>query len=132
MSFVYAIAFSGRKFVMVRSRERGSWEMPGGEVKEGETPEEAIGREFEEETGMGLEIVSHRAIDGGTVFFGYALGWPKRISPEIARVELFDRLPANLAFPRKEYETMLQEASRIPKNYNSETKTHWNIFILKH
>jgi 8-oxo-dGTP pyrophosphatase MutT (NUDIX family) len=117
LSFVYAIAFSGRKFVMVRSRKRGLWEMPGGEVEEDETPEEAIGREFEEETGMKLEIISKRSIDGGAVFFGYARGWPKRISPEIARVELFDRLPANLAFPRKEYETMLQEAREILKNY---------------
>lgn len=117
MSFVYAVAFSGRKFVMVRSRERGSWEMPGGEVKEDETPEEAIAREFKEETGMGLEIVSHRIVDGGTVFFGYAIGWPRKISPEIAKVELFDRLPAHLSFPRKEYERMLQEARGILKNY---------------
>ena len=117
MSFVYAVAFSGRKFVMVRSRERRSWEMPGGEIKPGETPEEAILREFEEETGMGLKIVSLRRFDGGTVFFGYAAGWPRKISPEIASVELFDRLPAHLSFPRREYETMLQEARRLLKNY---------------
>lgn len=112
MSFVYAVAFSGRKFVMVRSRERGSWEMPGGEVKEDETPEEAIEREFEEETGMGLEIVSHMPIDSGTVFFGHAVGWPRKISPEIARVELFDTLPEHLSFPRKEYHEVLQHARR--------------------
>lgn len=113
MRFVYAVAFSGRRFVMVRSRERRSWEMPGGEVKEGETPEDAMEREFEEETGMGFEIISSRGFDGGTVFFGYAVGWPRKISPEIASVELFDRLPAHLSFPRKEYEAMLKEARSV-------------------
>lgn len=113
MKFVYAVAFSGRRFVMVLSRKRRSWEMPGGMIEEGETPVEAIEREFEEETGMGIEIVSHRGFDGGTVFFGYAVGWPRKISPEVVSVELFDKLPSRLSFPRTEYETMLREARAI-------------------
>ena len=67
MSFVYAIAFIRKKFVMVRHFRRRSWEMPGGEVNEGETPEEAIEREFREETGMEFEPISTRPIDGGTL-----------------------------------------------------------------
>jgi len=117
LSFVYAIAFIRKKFVMVRHFRRRSWEMPGGEVNEGETPEEAIEREFREETGMEFEPISTRPIDGGTVFFGNAFGWPRNISPEIIEVALFERLPARLSFSREEYELMLQQARGTLKNY---------------
>lgn len=120
MSFVYAIAFIRKKFVMVRHYKRRAWEMPGGEIENDETPEDAIEREFREETGMMFKPISNRPLDGGTVFFGYAFGWPKDISPEIVEVALFEKLPARLSYPRREYELMLQEARGTLKNYIKE------------
>jgi len=114
--FVYAIAFSGKKFVMIRHKMR-AWEMPGGTVRDDETLEEAVVREFEEETGMGLECITRKSLDGGTVFFGFAKGWPNKISEEISEVALFDELPDHLSFSRSEYNTLLQEARAVVKSY---------------
>ncbi len=38
------------------------WEFPGGRIEEGESPEEAIVREFKEETGFSVEIVQNYGI----------------------------------------------------------------------
>jgi len=124
MPFVYAIAYSGDKFVMVRNRNRG-WEMPGGDVEPGETPEDAIEREFEEETGMEIEIVSCADLPGGRAFFGVvgtdsgtSDSSERKISEDaIAEVSFFRELPEGLSFSRKEYETMLQESRIVLKKY---------------
>ena len=130
MTFVYAIAFSGDKFIMVRNKHRG-WEMPGGEVEPGERLDEAIRREFLEETGMGFTSLSCTDVPHGKVFFGVvdadsiraqscACGCCRTIDDSqeaIAEVSFFDKLPEGLSFPRKEYETMLQEGRIALKKY---------------
>jgi 8-oxo-dGTP pyrophosphatase MutT (NUDIX family) len=54
--WTYVIAFTTdlKKIIMVRSKKRGGWEMPGGRAKGDETPLEASIREFKEETGYSL------------------------------------------------------------------------------
>ena len=54
--WTYVIAFTGdlKRFIMVRSKKRGGWEMPGGGAEEDETPLGASKREFLEETGYSL------------------------------------------------------------------------------
>ena len=123
MTFVYAIAFRDDAFVMVKNRVRG-WEMPGGAVDPGEAPEEAVVREFGEETGMGFEPVASLNVPGGAVFFGFVDdeitdGRPQEphASDEISDIEFFRELPDNLSFPRSEYELMLQEARNELKKY---------------
>lgn len=143
MTFVYAVAFADDMFVMVRNRSR-AWEMPGGKVNPGEKPEESVKREFFEETGMKLIPVSSTKIPSGIVFFGRAdppsewpwppslkgkslhersrlsglpLDRPANISEEISDVALFEQLPEELSFSRKEYEAMLQEARSAVKKY---------------
>ena len=44
--------------VLVLRNERDEWELPGGRLDEGETPEEALVREIQEETGLSASVTS--------------------------------------------------------------------------
>ena len=48
---------SGGHVVFVRHPERG-WEIPGGHLNVGESPEDALIREVKEETGLEVEIIA--------------------------------------------------------------------------
>jgi ADP-ribose pyrophosphatase YjhB (NUDIX family) len=77
----YGLARDGDAVLMVRianfgGGDIGKWMLPGG-VDHGETPEQAVVREVEEETGYRvtvdrlLEVASdHRTLDNGTDFHG--------------------------------------------------------------
>jgi 8-oxo-dGTP diphosphatase len=110
MSFVYAIAFAGSRFLMVYNPRRHGWEMPGGRMEPGEGPEEAALREFHEETGQCL--VPHASVPfrDGHIFAGEL-----SVCEESGEMEwrLFDALPAGLAFPEVEYLEQLRWARRV-------------------
>ncbi|WP_424359311.1 NUDIX domain-containing protein [Methanocella sp. MCL-LM] len=115
VSYAYVIAFSGHQFLMVRHARR-AWEMPGGKLEPGETPEAGAAREFREETGY--EVHSLKVLEreeSGLVYLG-ELGPRLETVPdakEIAEVRLFDELPAELSFPLVEYQRMLAAARRM-------------------
>ncbi|OXM44802.1 NUDIX hydrolase [Amycolatopsis alba] len=46
---------SGR--VLLLHNERGEWELPGGRIELGESPEECVAREIYEETRIGVDVV---------------------------------------------------------------------------
>jgi 8-oxo-dGTP diphosphatase len=107
MSFVYAIAFSGDAFLMVYNPKRHGWEMPGGRMEPGESPEQAVVREFREETGQGFRPRSKAPFRDGHVFAG-------DLTVEGGQGEmdwrLFRSLPDELAFPEVEYLEQLRWA----------------------
>ncbi len=78
--------------------QAGRWNMPGGKVEPGETPEKAIRREVQEETGLDPSMFSHpeyagcvRGSDGHKVdFFHYS---PDNFYP-YERMDVYDRLRA--------------------------------------
>ncbi len=101
-SSVYAVAFEDGKFLMVYNSKRRGWEMPGGHIRIGESPEEAAVREFREEAGYDVTIVSIRDL-GHCYVCAARLG--EKTSPDAEmNARLFDTLPDELAFEREEYE----------------------------
>jgi len=117
VGFVYVIAFRGGRFVMVRHQER-AWEMPGGRIEPGETPEQAAVREFSEETGARLTVLGSLDVPGGKVFVGTA---GDRVAAfrtgEIAEVRDFRELPGELSFPLVEYQALLAQASSLMETF---------------
>ncbi len=72
---VYAILKFEARFVLIkkgRGPYKGRWDLPGGKIDFGETPEEALKREIMEETG--LKISSYRLTD--------AIGYNKETAKE--------------------------------------------------
>jgi len=47
---------SGRRVLLIHRRDNGRWEPPGGVLELGETIEDAVRREVEEETGARVEV----------------------------------------------------------------------------
>jgi 8-oxo-dGTP diphosphatase len=56
-----ALFHNGKLLLVKRTKERAfwpdMWEIPGGRVEKGETDEEALVREFQEETNLDIEVV---------------------------------------------------------------------------
>lgn len=117
--WTYVIAFTEdlNQFIMVRSRKRGGWEMPGGRSHNDETPLETSEREFLEETGYDLIscVEWHTTLGDGYVFFGFiGKGDPSRRSmQEISDVGLFADLPEDLAYPEEEYGPLISSGRNI-------------------
>ena len=100
----YCVAFDGDRFLMVYHPRRKGWEMPGGKLESGETPEEAARRECLEESGYEVEITAVRDIGYCDVCAARIIG---RKGDGEMRAELFSEVPDELSFDRTEYETVV-------------------------
>lgn len=99
---VYAIAFDGNEFLMVWHPRRNGWEMPGGSIESGETPEQAAIREFREEAGYDIDVIATRDI--GTCYVCAAILGPKTTNDNEMSASMFSSVPDQLSFDRDEYE----------------------------
>lgn len=115
--WTYVLAFTKElsDFVMVRSRKRGGWEMPGGRKEPGETHLQCAMREFQEETGFELITDEGLGVDykNGRVYFGHVgekIGEPDL--DEILEVDFMNDLPDDLAYPTEEYRPLLELARK--------------------
>lgn len=108
---VYSIAFGDAGFLMVHNRKRGGWEMPGGSIEPGETPEEAASRECEEESGYAIEVLATRDL-GHCHVCACMLSGQVSETPEM-EAGFFTELPAELAFERAEYEDTVPWAESV-------------------
>jgi len=107
MSTVYTVAFSDLGFLMVYNPKRNGWEMPGGKVEEGESVGDAARREYVEEAGCLINILSIEEMHGCHVC---AALLEKKVSDGEMRSCMFKELPADLAFGRDEYDGVIEWA----------------------
>lgn len=52
----YGVVVNGTQALLVRANTTGKWMLPGGEIERGETVEEALKREMQEEAGIAVTI----------------------------------------------------------------------------
>ncbi len=124
--WTYVIAFTEdlTRFMMVRSKKRGGWEMPGGRGLEDESPIDTSKREFKEETGHELIVKEewNTHLGKGLVHFGFIGNGDEknRMTDEIIEIDLFSELPEDLAYPDEEYRPFIELGrSMLPSNRKS-------------
>jgi len=113
---VLVTRFKGQ-WIVVRHKERKTWEIPGGHIELGETPDEAAGRELVEETGalkFSVRAMTDYSVarnnDGaryGRLYFCEVDVLGPLGDSEIGEVMLVDALPENLTY--KEIQPILLE-----------------------
>jgi ADP-ribose pyrophosphatase YjhB (NUDIX family) len=74
-TIVRGAAFDGDSVLLIKEQAAGRWSLPGGWAEPKEKPSEAIGREFEEETGHRVRVRSLAAVWDGVAHNGHAPGW---------------------------------------------------------
>lgn len=74
-TIVRGAAFDGEAVLLIKEQADGRWSLPGGWAEPQETPSEAIGREFFEETGHRIQVRTLAAVWDGVVHNGHAPGW---------------------------------------------------------
>ena len=91
-----AIVLNNKNEILLIKGPRRGWEMPGGQVEEGESVREAAIRETKEESGIDVEVVKFCGIFQNversicnTLFLGKAIGGEPTTSPESLEVGFF-------------------------------------------
>ena len=86
---------SGRVLLVHHTYGRLNWELPGGLVEPGESPDEAAQRELSEETGLDLEIDRLSGVYferdhalGSALHFVFRFRQPEVIAPVVASPEI--------------------------------------------
>ncbi|AND43215.1 MAG: NUDIX hydrolase [Bacillota bacterium] len=90
------IVLNEQKEVLLIKGPRRGWEMPGGQVEEGESLKDAAIRETKEETGIDIEVLKFCGVYQNvsdsicnTLFLGKPIGGELRTSPESLEVGFF-------------------------------------------
>lgn len=109
LRFAVIAARQGNQWVFCRHRERDTWEIPGGHIEAGETPDAAARRELYEETGARDFTLAQICLYGvqrtgeeiscGALFFAEITAFDALPELEIESIARFDGLPENLTYP---------------------------------
>jgi ADP-ribose pyrophosphatase YjhB (NUDIX family) len=104
------------EILLIRGPKRG-WEMPGGQVEEGESLKDAAIRETKEESGIDIEIIKFcgifQNVTGSivnTLFLGKAVGGEPKTSPESLDVGFF---PVPVALEMVQYKNFKQRIEYV-------------------
>jgi 8-oxo-dGTP diphosphatase len=108
VKYLVMVPYYKGKLVVVRHRERSTWEMPGGHREQGEGCEEGARRELREETGAksfklhwlcAYSVTWNGKTEYGQLFRADITELGALPESEIAEVRLVDQLPVNLTYP---------------------------------
>ena len=109
LTYSVIVARFRRRWLLVRHKERTTFEIPGGHIEKGETADEAASRELKEETGaleFAIECVATYSVEQegrmgyGRLYFAEVSEFGNPLdSSEIAEVIVSDALPDNLTYP---------------------------------
>lgn len=108
VKYLVMVPYYKGKLVIVRHRERTTWEMPGGHRESGEGCEEGARRELMEETGAtrfnlhwlcAYSVTMNGKTEYGQLFRAEIEELGELPQYEVAEVRLVDKLPENLTYP---------------------------------
>ncbi|MDN5304724.1 MAG: 8-oxo-dGTP diphosphatase [Fusobacteriaceae bacterium] len=106
--YVVLVAKYNDKLVLVKHKNKDTWEIPGGHIEKNETPLEAAKRELYEETGAidykinpiaTYSVTIDDSISYGQLFYIEIFEFDNLPNFEIEKIEFFDNLPKNLTYP---------------------------------
>ena len=109
IKYVVIISKYGDKWIVVRHQDRTTWEIPGGHIEPGETPDKAAHRELFEETGAvvyalqkvcGYSLVIDDIQSFGYLYFADITELDTLPEMEIVEIKIVDHLPDNLTYAR--------------------------------
>lgn len=124
------------QWLLVRHRERTTWEIPGGHIEYGESSQAAALRELYEETGIIMEKINAvcdyevKANENsyyGRLFYVYTEKLGKLPDYEIEEVKLFDDFPENNTYPEA-YKVLLPQIMTYEHTQNFVT----SIYFVRH
>lgn len=91
-----AIVLNDKDEILLIKGPRRGWEMPGGQVEEGESIKDAVIRETKEESGIDIEVIKFCGIFQNvedsicnTLFLGKPIGGELTTSPESLKVGFY-------------------------------------------
>ena len=111
------------KYLLSRHKNRSSWEMQGGHIEPGETPDQAAKRELFEESGaVSFELVplcDYTGEEPGKNNFGRGFVFQAEIydmvplpESEMAETGLYAEFPDNLTYPEITYAILREKEKR--------------------
>lgn len=116
-SVVVIYATFNNKIVMCKHKDRDTWEIPGGHIEKGETPDIAAQRELFEETGstefeLTPDFKYSFEINGKKTFSIMYKAVIKKMQKlpdfEIEKIDFFEKIPDNVTYPEI-YEQILKK-----------------------
>jgi 2,3-bisphosphoglycerate-dependent phosphoglycerate mutase len=136
LKFVVICVKFKTQWLLVRHKERTTWEMPGGHIESGESSQTAAVRELYEETGIiteeikticDYEVCNDGSSSYGRLFYVCTEKLGELPGYEIEEVKLFDDFPENSTY-HQIYKILISQIRTYEDTRNLET----NIYFVRH
>ena len=109
LKFAIILSMYKNKYVFVKTKKRGTWEMPAGHREPDEDINITASRELREETGAkrftilpinDYSVKTFESLIYGRLFYANIKEFGNLVDKEIEEVKLFDTLPDELSYPK--------------------------------